>query len=77
MLGRKVSYVKCINCSHNNVAKTILLLYKKQFLFIQEIFHANKSFWKIYPLKEKYAYNCIVYNLVYFYNFVLMELVLH
>ena len=31
MLGRKVIYVRCINCSYNDVANLI----KKQFLFIQ------------------------------------------
>ena len=31
MLGRKVSYVRCINCSYNNVAKGIHLLDKKHF----------------------------------------------
>ena len=52
MLGRKVIYVRCISCSYNNVAKGIRLLDKKQFLFIQENFHASKSFLKIYPHKE-------------------------
>ena len=38
-------YVRCINCSYNNVAKHICLLdKKKQFLFIQEKFYASKSF---------------------------------
>ena len=32
MLGRKVIYWRCINCSDNNVAKGIRLLDKKQFL---------------------------------------------
>ena len=36
-VGRKVIYVRCINCSYNNVARGI-------FLFIQENFHASKSF---------------------------------
>ena len=31
-------------CSYNNAAKGIRLLDKKQFLFIQENFHASKSF---------------------------------
>ena len=30
MLGRKVIYVGCINCSYNNVAKGIRLLDKKK-----------------------------------------------
>ena len=42
MLGRKVIYVRCINCSYNNVAKGIPLLDKKH--FIQEKVHASKSF---------------------------------
>ena len=44
MLGRKVIYVRCINCSYNNAAKGIRLLIKKQFLFIQKKNHASKSF---------------------------------
>ena len=44
ILGRKVIYVRCINCSYNNVAKCIRLLHKKHLLFIQEIFHTRKSF---------------------------------
>ena len=32
--------------------KVSVSLTKKQFLFIQENFHASKSFWKIYPLKK-------------------------
>ena len=44
MLGRKVIYVRCMNCPYNNVAKGIRLLDKKQFLFIQEQFHASKRF---------------------------------
>ena len=50
MLGRKVIYVRCINCLYNNVAKRIRLLDKKHVLFIHENFHLSKSFWKIYPL---------------------------
>ena len=44
VLGRKVIYVRCISCLYNNVAKSIRLLDKKQFLLIQENFHASKSF---------------------------------
>ena len=59
MLGRKVIYVRCINCSYNNVAKGICLLDKKKaFLFIQEQFHASKSF---IPLK--YMINCSLNSL--------------
>ena len=44
MLGRKVINVRCINCSYNNVAIGIHLLDNFFFLFIQEKFHASKSF---------------------------------
>ena len=50
---RKVIYVRYMNCSYNIVAKGIRLLDKKAFLFIQEKFHASKSFWKIYPLNSR------------------------
>ena len=44
-LGHKRIYVRCINCSYNNVAKGIHLIDKnKQYLFIQEKFHPSKSF---------------------------------
>ena len=33
MLGRKVIYVRCINCSYNNVAKGISLLDKKAIFY--------------------------------------------
>ena len=36
MLGRKVIYVRCINCSYINVAKGIRLLDKKVYFVIQE-----------------------------------------
>ena len=39
MLGRKVIYVRCINCSYSNVAKGIHLLDKKAIIFVYtEIF---------------------------------------
>ena len=50
MLGRKVIYVRCINCVYNNVAKGIRILDKKAFLFIQENVHASKSFEGYIPL---------------------------
>ena len=37
-------YVRCMNCSYNNVAKAIRLLEKKAILFMQEKFYASKSF---------------------------------
>ena len=36
MLVRKVIYVRCINCSYNNVAKGVRLVGKKALLFKQE-----------------------------------------
>ena len=59
MLGCKVICVRYINCPYNNVAKDIRLLDKKSFLFIQEKFHASKSFWKIYPLNVKFVFTWI------------------
>ena len=44
VLGRKVIYVRCINFSYNNLTKGIRLFDKKANLFIQEKFHASKSF---------------------------------
>ena len=52
MLGREVIYVRCINCSYNNVAKGIRLLDKKARFVTHEKCHASKSFWKIYPFKS-------------------------
>ena len=50
-LGVMWSMWDVLNCLSNNVAKSIRLLDKKHFfLFMQEKFHASKSFWKIYPL---------------------------
>ena len=37
MLGRKVIYVRCINCSYNNVAKGTRLLEKKPFFVYRGI----------------------------------------
>ena len=45
MLGRNVIYVRCLNCSYNNVAKGIRLLDKKQFL--QE----NLSFMQVWAFE--------------------------
>ena len=44
MLGRKVIFVRSLNCSYSNVTKGIRLLDKKAFLLMQEKFHASKSF---------------------------------
>ena len=48
MLGRKVVYVRCMNCSYNNAAKGTRLLDKKKQLKNS----ASKSFWKIYPFTQ-------------------------
>ena len=48
MLGRKVIFVRCINCSYNNVAKGIRLLDKKAFFIYTGKFHASKSVRKIH-----------------------------
>ena len=50
MLGRKVIYVRCINCSYNNVAKGIRLLDKKHPLFIQENFMQVRAFERYIPI---------------------------
>ena len=42
MLGRKVIYRRCINCSYNNVAKGIRIPDNKAFLFIQEKLQLNR-----------------------------------
>ena len=44
MLGRKVIYVRCMNCAYNNVAKGICLLDKKAIFVYTGKNHANKSF---------------------------------
>ena len=44
MLGRKLIYVRCINCSYNNVAKGIRLLDKKHYLPVQEKFMQVRAF---------------------------------
>ena len=37
MLGRKVIYVRCINCSYNNVAKGIRLFEKRHSIGVQSV----------------------------------------
>ena len=55
MLGRKVIYVRCLNCSYNNVAKGIRVLdkKKKQFLFIQEKIMQVRAFERYIPLTNQ------------------------
>ena len=48
-----MSYVRCINCSYNNVAKGIRLLNKKHFLFITENFMQGRAFERLYLLKKE------------------------
>ena len=55
MLGRKVIYVRCINCSHNNVAKGIRLLDKKAFLLIQEKIMQVRAFERYILLHVSFA----------------------
>ena len=49
MLGRNVIFVRCINCTYNNVVNGIRLLDKKAIFVYTGKFHASKSFRKIYP----------------------------
>ena len=55
MLGRKVIYVRCINCSYNNVAKGVRLLDKKAiFVYTGKIMQI-RAFERYIALKEKWA----------------------
>ena len=57
MFGRKVIYVRFINCSYNNVAKGIRLLDKKAIFVYTGKIHARKSFLKdLYPLSNYTIY---------------------
>ena len=49
MLGPKVIYVRCINCSYNNVAKGICLL---DFLLIQEKIMQVRAFERYIPFYQ-------------------------
>ena len=52
MLGRKVIYVRCINCSYNNVAKGFRLLDKKSnFCLYRKNFMQVRAF-KRYKVKQ-------------------------
>ena len=51
MLGRKMIYARCINCSYNNVAKGIRLLNKKAIFVYTGIISYSKSFYKRNSLK--------------------------
>ena len=44
ILGRKVIYVRCINCSYTNVAKGICLLEKKHFCLYWKNFMQVRAF---------------------------------
>ena len=51
MLGRKVMYVRCINCSYNNGAKGIRLLDKKAiFCLYRKKFMQVRAFERYIPL---------------------------
>ena len=52
MLGRKVIYVRCINCSYNNVAKGIRLLDKKATFVYTGIISCKEELLKVYPLNS-------------------------
>ena len=52
MLGRKVIYVRCINCSYNNVAKGIRLLDKKHFCLYRTNFIQVRAFERYIPINE-------------------------
>ena len=53
MLGRKVIYVRCINCLYNNVVKDISLLDKKAFfVYTGKKFMHVRVFERYMPLKQ-------------------------
>ena len=52
MLGRKMIYVRCINCSYNNVAKGICLHDKKAFFVYRKNFMQVRAFERYIPLKS-------------------------
>ena len=52
MLGRKVIYVRCINCSYNNVAKDIRLPDKKHFVYTGK-FSCNEELLRDIPPEVK------------------------
>ena len=59
MLGRKVIYVRCINCSYNNVAKGIRLFEKRHFLY-----RRRAQYWRT---KRGFAFFCLqepIYNVL-------------
>ena len=51
---RTINYVRCINCSYNNVAKSISLLDKK-YIFMQEnvIYVQVRAFERYVPLRQE------------------------
>ena len=51
MLGRKVIYVRCVNCSHYNVAKGIRLLDEKAILGYRGKISCKYELLKDMPLK--------------------------
>ena len=59
-VGRKVIYVRCINCSYNNVAKGIRLLDKKNNIFCLYRNNVMKvtAFERYIPLKLRISQTC-------------------
>ena len=62
MLGRKVIYARCINCSYNNVAKGVRLLDKKAFfVYTGKKIMQVRGFERYIPLVEAHKYSCKLY----------------
>ena len=51
-MGCKVIYVRCINCSYNNAAKGIHLLYKKAIFFYRKNFMQVRAVESYTPLSK-------------------------
>ena len=67
MLGRKVIYVRCINCSYNNVAKCIRLLDKNAFFVYTgniSCFMQVRAFERYIPLSHPLVYSFVVFKIV-------------
>ena len=59
-VGVKVIYVRCVNCSYNNVAKGICLLDKNIFRLYRKIFVQVRAFERYIPLKLKFVLHVIL-----------------
>ena len=62
MLGCKVIYVRCINCSYSNVAKGIRLLDKKKICLYRKKFMQVRAFERYIPLNS-YDHFIVKYSL--------------